>query len=495
MQESSNFKIPRHVPLSIRILLVAALNVGILGAVFVLFLRAQLQPEFDSFLMAGARARIASLTTLVTADLVNADATRWNDVLKRYSDRYGLTLLLYRNTGEQLAGPRTLLPAEVDARMLRFGPPPPANGAPFPPPVLRRGPISHLNPPPGPVGPPFLVLTRSKMKYWVGVRMPLIATPEDEPLRSVLMFISPAFFTNPFFFEIKPWLGMAAAVVIISVLCWLPLVRGLTRSIADMMHATGRVSEGRFDVGLRTARHDELGRLAFSINRMAGRLKTLTEGRKRFLGDVAHELRSPIARMRLAVEILERKSPPDTQAHIDDLKEDIELMSQLTDELLQFARAETTHEPVTLVRTNVAEAVQTAIQRESAQGADIRVVVDPSFHVQANTELLIRSLANVLRNAIRYAADRGPIRISANRKNDRIVIRVTDCGPGVPEDSLDKIFAPFYRIDDARDRQSGGTGLGLAIVRTYIEACGGTVECRNRRPSGLEVLLQLLASH
>jgi len=76
--------------------------------------------------------------------------------------------------------------------------------------------------------------------------------------------------TNPFFFEIKPWLGMAAAVVIISVLCWLPLVRGLTRSIADMMHATGRVSEGRFDVGLRTARRDELGRLAFSINKNGG---------------------------------------------------------------------------------------------------------------------------------------------------------------------------------------------------------------------------------
>jgi two-component system sensor histidine kinase CpxA len=74
------------------------------------------------------------------------------------------------------------------------------------------------------------------------------------------------------------------------------------------------------------------------------------------------------------------------------------------------------------------------------------------------------------------------------------VIRVTDSGPGVPEDSLDKIFAPFYRIDDARDRQTGGTGLGLAIVRTYIEACGGTVECRNRRPSGLEVRIQLPAS-
>src|SRR5262245_28570267 len=121
---------------------------------------------------------------------------------------------------------------------------------------------------------------------------------------------------------------MAEAAVVISVLCWLPLVRGLTRSIADMMRATSRISEGRFDVGVRTARGDELGGLGVSINRMAHRLKTLTEGRKRFLGDVAHELGSPIARMRLAVEILERKARPETQARIDDLKEDIELMSQ-----------------------------------------------------------------------------------------------------------------------------------------------------------------------
>jgi two-component system sensor histidine kinase CpxA len=309
------------------------------------------------------------------------------------------------------------------------------------------------------------------------------------------MLVSPAFFTNPFFFEIKPWLGMAAAAVIISALCWLPLVRGLTRSVADMMHATCRISEGHFDVAVRTFRGDELGCLAVSIDRMAARLKTLTEGRKRFLGDVAHELRSPIARMRLAVEILERQARQDTQAHIDDLKDDIELMSQLTDELLQFARAEATHEPVTLIRTNVADAVQTAIQRESAEGADFRVAVDPSLYVQANTEFLIRSLANVLRNAVRYAAYRGPIRVSANRRNDHVVIRVTDCGPGVPEHSLDKIFAPFYRIDDARNRKTGGVGLGLAIVRTYIEACGGTVECRNSRPSGLEVLIQLRASH
>jgi signal transduction histidine kinase len=306
--------------------------------------------------------------------------------------------------------------------------------------------------------------------------------------------LQPEFDSNPFLFEIKPWLGIGAAAVIISVLCWVPWVRRLTRSIADMMHATERIAEGRFDVALRTARRDELGRLGISINSMAGRLKVLTEGRKRFLGDVAHELRSPLARMVLAVGILERRAEGRAQKHIQDLKDDVELMSQLTDGLLQFARAETTHEPLLLVRTSVVEAVRAAIQRESVDGADIRVVVDPSICVQADTEFLIRSLANVVRNAVRYAGNRGPIRISANQTDDHVQIRVTDSGPGVPEDSLDKIFAPFYRIDDARDRQTGGAGLGLAIVRTCIEACGGLVECRNRRPSGLEVRIQLRAA-
>src|SRR5262249_919039 len=141
-------------------------------------------------------------------------------------------------------------------------------------------------------------------------RMPVIDLGSREGLRSVLMFVSPSFFTNRFFFDIWPWLSVAAGVIVVSALCWLPLVRNLTHSIADMMRATARIAEGRFDVALRPHRHDELGRLGISINQMAGRLHTLTEGRKRFLGAVAHELRSPIARMQLATEILQRSAEP-----------------------------------------------------------------------------------------------------------------------------------------------------------------------------------------
>ena len=331
-----------HVSLWTRVLLIAILNLAILGIVCAIFLRLQLRPEFESFLMAQARERIASVTTLVTADLESTNPSRWDSVLGRYSKQYGITVLLYRNTGEQLAGLPTPLPTEVNIRMPRGGPPLPNNGAP-PPFDPGPPPNSHQFAPPGPPG---LAVTNSELKYWLGVRMPIFNGPDGKPLRSVLMFVSPNFFTNPFFFDLKPWLGIAAAAVFISVLCWLPFVRNLTRSIADMMRATARIAEGRFDVALKPQRYDELGRLGTSINQMAGRLEIFTEGRRRFLAAAAHELRSPLARMQLAAGILERNTEATAQKYIEDLKDDLAMMARLTGELLQSARAEATPERI-----------------------------------------------------------------------------------------------------------------------------------------------------
>src|SRR5262249_5387796 len=210
---------------------------------------------------------------------------------------------------------------------------------PFPPPPGGSGPGPGFNNP----GAPFLAVTNSGPKYWVGVRMPFIKISADEqPLRSVLMFVSQGFFTNPFFFDLRPWLAMGGAALFITALCWLPLMHNLTHSIAAMKRATARIAEGQFDVELRGARRDELGLLGRSISQMASRLQTFTEGRKRFLGDVAHELRSPIARMQLATEILERHMEAAAQKYIDSLKDDLNIMTRLTDELLEFARAEKT---------------------------------------------------------------------------------------------------------------------------------------------------------
>jgi two-component system sensor histidine kinase CpxA len=111
--------------------------------------------------------------------------------------------------------------------------------------------------------------------------------------------------------------------------------------------------------------------------------------------------------------------------------------------------------------------------------------------VRGDTELLTRALSNLLRNAVRYAGEAGPITVSAQREQDEVKIIVADRGPGVPAHDLPRIFDPFYRADASRDRETGGVGLGLAIVKTCIESCGGAVSCRNLEPAGLEVTIRL----
>ena len=100
-------------------------------------------------------------------------------------------------------------------------------------------------------------------------------------------------------------------------------------------------------------------------------------------------------------------------------------------------------------------------------------------------------MANVLRNALRYAGDAGPITVTARAAGDMVTIDVADWGPGVPPDALPRLCEPFYRVDEARDRETGGVGQGLAIVQSAVQACGGTVRCRNLTPHGLEVRLTL----
>jgi len=235
-----------------------------------------------------------------------------------------------------------------------------------------------------------------------------------------------------------------------------------------MMQATGRIAAGRFDVEIRTERQDELGRLGMSIKQMANRLETYTAGSTRFLGSVAHELRSPIARMQLATEILERTANVENQRYLDYLKGDIQTMAHLKDELLQVARAESAPGPVKLQPVCLAEIVETVVRREVPEGPEVRVRIDSGLSVQANLEYLERTLGNILRNAVRHAKQHGPIDVSAVRNRHEVEIIIGDSGPGVPASDLDNIFMPFYRVDEARDRRSGGTGLGLAIVRSCM---------------------------
>jgi two-component system sensor histidine kinase CpxA len=197
--------------------------------------------------------------------------------------------------------------------------------------------------------------------------------------------------------------------------------------------------------------------------------------------------------MQMALGILEQRTKGETNTHLADLREEVEHMSNLVNELLSFSKASLGKTKIKIQPVALRPLVEKAVNREAGldDGANIQVNLPEDFQALAEPELLLRSVANVLRNAIRYAGDAGPITISATRENKEAILTIEDCGAGIPEDAIAQIFDPFYRIDTSRSRDTGGVGLGLSIVKTCIESCGGTVSCENRQPNGLRVVIRL----
>lgn len=456
--------------LSTKVLIIAALNLVLLAVVFLTFMRVQFQLDLQSFLLSPARDRILAVGRQVALDLRESDPAAWDDLLSRYSSTHKVELNLVDTQGAHLAGPEQTLPAPVLERFTRQ--------------AGRRDRDFPLV---------FLGTTTAPVRHWIAVRIPLPHSGERR-IHGALIVASPSLLGTPFFFDPKPWLAMGIAVLVISVLCWLPLARSLTHSISHMTRATAQIAEGNFEIQLPVRRTDELGKLSASINRMASRLTGFVKGQKRFLGDAAHELCSPIARMQVALGILERSASPEQQACLDDLREDLQQMSTLVNDVLSFSKASIRPVEARLVEVPVAETVRRVIDREVLDGIHVRTEVDDNLHVLADPDLLFRALSNIVRNAVRYAGSAGPIRIAAERNDDSVVIRVSDSGPGLNEKELEAVFEPFYRPEPARARETGGVGLGLAIVKTCIESCRGTVSCHNRRPTGLELEIHLMSA-
>ena len=496
-------------PLYAKILLWFFLNLAAIGLVFLVFFRPQFRLGLDSLLTGQASDRIQALSEVISLELNHTPRPEWDDLLKRFSGPYQMQFSLFGNEGGQMAGPTMPLPPQVQARLNeRRAPRPPRPGGPRggPPESPDRGPDRQGEPrrgdrePTVPARliagqfPKFIVHTDDPSRYWMIVRIPLPDAERRHPFGATLIGVSESIRGGGLFFDFTPWLLVGFGVLFLSVLFWLPLVRSITRSISEMTHATEQIAEGRFDVALTARRTDELGRLAQAINRMAGRLAGFVTGQKRFLGDIAHELCSPLARIQMALGILDQQADDKQRSYVEDVREEVQHMTSLVNELLSFSKAGLRQKEATLEPVQLAALARRVIEREASDRHSIEVSLDESLHVMAEPELLSRGLANLVRNALRYAGDAGPIRIAARLENARVLLTVSDAGPGVPPELLDRLFEPFFRPDAARSRDTGGTGLGLAIVKSCVEACQGTVTCRNLQPKGFAVEISLAAA-
>jgi two-component system sensor histidine kinase CpxA len=295
------------------------------------------------------------------------------------------------------------------------------------------------------------------------------------------------------------WANIAIAMIV-SALFALLLAGYVTAPLTRIRDSTRRFAEGDLDarVGrLRFGRSAEVTALASEFDAMAERIKALVESHRRLVRDVSHELRSPLARQRVALELARGADAQQINASLDRIECESDRLETMLAQALELSRLETA---VVAARDHVAldallEDVITNADYEGApRGRKVVLVECERLELVGSHSALYSAFENVIRNALAYTADGSAVSVRLNRAADHLdhaLISVRDHGPGVPEADLVRIFEPFYRVDSARTRSSGGTGLGLAIAWRAIARHGGSITARNAEGGGLEVSIRL----
>ncbi len=274
------------------------------------------------------------------------------------------------------------------------------------------------------------------------------------------------------------------------------LTRSISRPVRALGAATRDLARGNLDIQLDpavSARRDELGTLGRDFDAMALRLRDLLKGREQLLRDVSHELRSPLARMRVAVG-LARQPGSDVARQTERIEGEIERLDRLIGQVLNLSRLDAQtgtsfEEEVDLVELMDGIARDAAFEAQARQ-VEVRWEPPREPHiVRGNTALLASAVENVVRNAVSYTAPSSTVRLSLERTGDLQRIAVSDQGPGVPEAELERIFEPFHRVAESRARDSGGDGIGLAITARVMAAHRGTATAENALGGGLLVSL------
>ena len=281
-------------------------------------------------------------------------------------------------------------------------------------------------------------------------------------------------------------------VIVAGILLCYWLAWHLTSPVRRLQKAVETFGRGDFSVRVGSTRRDELGQLARAFDRMADRIETLLTAERRLLLDISHELRSPLARLGVAIELA--RSGEDKDAALNRIQKESDRLNALVTQLLQVTRAEgdpsSLHREPVRLDALVKQVLDDSTIEADAHGCELKYEAGEPATVEGDPELLRRAVENVVRNAIRYAPRQTSIEISLARRNGHVVLDVRDQGPGVPEEALPRIFDAFYRVEGDRARSSGGIGLGLSIARRAIELTKGSIHARNAHP-GLEVEIEL----
>jgi two-component system sensor histidine kinase CpxA len=297
-------------------------------------------------------------------------------------------------------------------------------------------------------------------------------------------------------------LQWGVALLVSGLICSL-LTRYLTAPILQLRQTSQKLAAG--DLSARTSsrlgqRRDEIGDLVSDFNAMASRIEELISRQRQLISDISHELRSPLARLNVALDLGRERKGNDPA--FEQMQEDIRLMDEMIGRLLTIAKLDISTSQIPMTDVDLADLVSQISSNAEFESREpnggIRLTVSGQCIVLGSGELLHSAIENVVRNAICYTESGTSVEVrltcEGSSSGARVRLTVRDYGPGVPESELKNIFQPFYRVAGARDRQSGGTGLGLAIAERVVRMHGGTIRAENAAPRGLRVEIALSPS-
>lgn len=267
----------------------------------------------------------------------------------------------------------------------------------------------------------------------------------------------------------------------------------LTAPIRRMSRSMDRIASGDLEHRVGTRGRDEVAAMGQSFNAMADRIQGMVRGQKELLAGVSHELRSPLARMKVSLELLRQGGV--TSDRLSDIEADVDAVDGLVEELLVASRLDFGAVSIDPTETSLSELAREAWARVAADagraGMTLRVALaDDAQALRVDRSLGLRVLGNLFENAVRYAG-RGDVTLSSRRVNEGVEVSVADEGPGVSDQHLGRLFEPFFRVDPSRSRKTGATGLGLMIVQRAVQAHGGEVRAGRSACGGLEVTFRL----
>jgi len=284
------------------------------------------------------------------------------------------------------------------------------------------------------------------------------------------------------------------------------LVLLVTRPVVRLRKAAHELAQGNLSARVaepgsqvRVFEGDEIQALVHDFNHMAERLESLVSAQKLLLRDVSHELRSPLARLSVALELAREDAHPDMAAHLERIERETKNLNQLIGQLLTLSSMEAVEKTINFEPLSLGRLVEKMIpdatyEAQRRQSSVLFRASDPCV-ILGNQQLLHRAIENVIRNAIQYTEAGSEVEIAltvAQERDGRMaVLDVNDRGPGVPEDQLDSIFLPFYRVDHARSPHTGGSGVGLAIADRAIKLHGGDMRAFNRPNGGATIRMRL----